>query len=301
MKTIFAIFFAFVIFSESAVSQIVKRIRRDDIIVTVRVNVMNLPDGYFRYSYFFENSQMSHQTMSSATVELGDNWVEYGGTLRNVIPPKEKDWGQFPSVGRKMWWNAQYDTTGKDDLRRVPISAILPGEHLSFSFECKGLPTIGHFWAAGWAPWFFTEGERDSLIAEGYPEEELHDTDDKALKGRTVVPKFPPSPFICIVFLDTLISYKHHADTLGWLADDNFVNELDNGLNNARKHLVKGDSVNCAKELQTFQDKVQKEYEKTQHDEKNNKPRDKRFVTSEGYALLYFNTQYLLDRLPKKK
>jgi len=103
------------------------------------------------------------------------------------------------------------------------------------------------------------------------------------------------------VLLDTLIAMKHQAETSGWLGDKNFVKELDNHLENAQKHLLKGDSLNTYKEVEKFQEKVQKEYEKTIDNEKKNKPRDKRFVTVEGWKFLYYNAQYILDRLPKKK
>ena len=90
---------------------------------------------------------------------------------------------------------------------------------------------------------------------------------------------------------------------MGWLGDANFVKELDNGLDNAKKHLANKDSVNAYKEVQTFQDKVNSQYEKTVDDQKKGKPRDKRFVTVEGWKFLYYNAQYIMDRLPggKKK
>jgi hypothetical protein len=101
-----------------------------------------------------------------------------------------------------------------------------------------------------------------------------------------------------VELVDSLESYVHQVSDLGWLADANFVNELDNDLENAREHLAKGDSVNAYEEVQKFQEKIQKEYDKTQENEKKNKPRDKRFVTTEGYKFLYYNAQYILDRLP---
>ena len=103
------------------------------------------------------------------------------------------------------------------------------------------------------------------------------------------------------IFLDTLISFKHQSEALSWLGDANFIKELDNHLENARKHLLRSDSTKSGDELQKFQEKVQKEREKTAKEETDNRPRGPRFVTSEGYALLYFNAQYILDRLPKKK
>jgi hypothetical protein len=101
--------------------------------------------------------------------------------------------------------------------------------------------------------------------------------------------------------LDSLVSYKHQVESLIWLADANFVKELDNGLDNAKKHLAKGDSVNAYKEVQTFQGKVNDQYQKTIDDQKKGKPRDKRFVTVEGWKFLYYNAQYIMDRLPSGK
>ena len=51
---------------------------------------------------------------------------------------------------------------------------------------------------------------------------------------------------------------------------------------------------------QKFQEKVDKEYEKTSDDHKKGKARDKRFVTEDAWKLLYFNAQYIIDRLPEK-
>ncbi len=126
----------------------------------------------------------------------------------------------------------------------------------------------------------------------------------KLLLGRALKEFKPPVPLRTIavsVLLDSLISTKHQVFALGWLADKNFVNELDNHLENARKHLVRGDSTNTYHQVEKFQEKVQKEHEKIIEDKKKNKPRDKRFVTVEGWKFLFYNAQYILDRLPKKK
>ncbi len=103
------------------------------------------------------------------------------------------------------------------------------------------------------------------------------------------------------VSIDDLIAIKHEAEAKGWIGDEQFVKELDNGLENAKKHLARGDSVNCAKELEKFQEKVKKEYDRTVEDRTKNKPRDRRFVTEEAYTLLSSNAQSIIDRLPRKK
>jgi hypothetical protein len=65
--------------------------------------------------------------------------------------------------------------------------------------------------------------------------------------------------------------------------------------------LARGDSVNCAKELEKFQEKVKKEYDKTVEDQRKHKPRDKRFVTEEGYRSLAEGAQKIIDRIAEKK
>jgi hypothetical protein len=90
---------------------------------------------------------------------------------------------------------------------------------------------------------------------------------------------------------------KHQTFSNGWLADGNFEKELDNHLVNAKKHLVKGDSLNCAKEVERFQDKVNAEYRTTLRSDQQGKPRGRRFVTEDGWKSLYFNAQYLIERL----
>jgi hypothetical protein len=97
-----------------------------------------------------------------------------------------------------------------------------------------------------------------------------------------------------LALLDTLIALKHQAYAAGHLGDQNFVKELDNGLENARKHLARSDSVNCRKLLEDFQSKVKREYER-----KEGKG-SKRFVTQEAYLQLYFNAGYIVDRLPDR-
>ncbi|HXG38334.1 MAG TPA: hypothetical protein VNL36_06165 [Bacteroidota bacterium] len=144
---------------------------------------------------------------------------------------------------------------------------------------------------------------QDYRVVQEYQQWETQPT-AKSLTGFRLRDFKPPVPSLITpvsVLLDSLISYKHQVAALGWLGDKNFVNELDNHLENAQNHLVRGDSVNCGKEVEKFQEKVQKEYDKTIDDQKKNKPRDKRFVTVEGWKFLYYHAQYLLDRLPKRR
>ena len=109
------------------------------------------------------------------------------------------------------------------------------------------------------------------------------------------IPVLVPNEISASDQLDDMVSLKHQAVTNHWLGDEHFVRELDNELANAQKHLARDDSVNCRKELEIFQQKLKHEFER-----KAGKG-EKRFVTEEGYALLYFNALYLIERLPERR
>jgi hypothetical protein len=136
------------------------------------------------------------------------------------------------------------------------------------------------------------------LIFENYPNELFYYTLENGVPQSIIVSL--DSIASTNHLLEYLISSKHESETNGWLGDRNFVKELDNHLQNAQKHLAKHDSVNARKEVEEFQEKVNKEYQKTLDDHKGGKHRDRRFVTEEGWKLLYFNAQYIIDRLPEK-
>ncbi|HXG38859.1 MAG TPA: hypothetical protein VNL36_08840 [Bacteroidota bacterium] len=126
----------------------------------------------------------------------------------------------------------------------------------------------------------------------------------RSLIGYSLKDFVPPRPSASTpvsVLLDSLISYKHQVFALGWLGDKNFVNELDNHLDNAKRHLERRDSLNTAMQVSLFQEKVNREYEHTKEKQGKGLPRDPRFVTIEGWKFLYHHAQYILDRLPKKK
>jgi hypothetical protein len=129
------------------------------------------------------------------------------------------------------------------------------------------------------------------------------DSVNKRIANRAVQrfkPPAPPPTTAVSVLLDTLISYKHQVAALGWLGDKNFVRELDNHLDNAKRHLARRDSLNTAQQIRLFQDKINREHERTKQKQEQGVPRDPRFVTIEGWKFLYHYPQYILDRLPKE-
>ena len=91
--------------------------------------------------------------------------------------------------------------------------------------------------------------------------------------------------------LENLINITDTVHNYTWLADLQFKNELQSILQSAKTNLQAGDSVACAVNVKDFQDEVDFVY-------KDSLNADPRFVTIEGWKFLYWNAQYILDRLP---
>jgi hypothetical protein len=155
--------------------------------------------------------------------------------------------------------------------------------------------------------------------------------------GYTIGPTAPPSNFDGGSWIDTLISYKHQCVAQGWLTDnktckqdcDNIMSQkgwskmgdfaqyakwnpdvtwgfdtdwnngivevLDGRLNKAQAELSKKDSVDARKDLEIFVMEVELLNDVSKSFETRNQ---KQVMTSEAYALLKYNAEYLIDRLP---
>ena len=91
--------------------------------------------------------------------------------------------------------------------------------------------------------------------------------------------------------LDSLVGVKAQVAAFGWLADQAFVSELNTDLERAHQSMSLHDSITCARSVRSFQSKIDFVY-------KDSLNPDPRMVTAEGWKFLYYNAQYILDRLP---
>jgi hypothetical protein len=92
-------------------------------------------------------------------------------------------------------------------------------------------------------------------------------------------------------YIDTVKTFINDLQTYQWLGDLTFSNELKSILTTAKSNLQNGDSLTCRIQVKAFQDLVDDVY-------KDSLNSDPRFVTIEGWKFLYWNAQYILDRLP---
>lgn len=93
--------------------------------------------------------------------------------------------------------------------------------------------------------------------------------------------------------LDSLHAHTQAVASYDWLGDQGFVKELTNRLENANRHLARGDSANAANQIANYQERLQQVYEQNSQ---NNNPR---FVTEDGFKFLFKNAEYILSQLPQ--
>ena len=105
-------------------------------------------------------------------------------------------------------------------------------------------------------------------------------------------PLYPPSFNNLFEQFDYFINLCDSLFNYTWLGDLTFSNELKNILTIAKTNLQNGDSLACRVQVKAFQDLVDNVY-------KDSLNTDPRFVTIEGWKFLYWNAQYILDRLPE--
>jgi hypothetical protein len=146
---------------------------------------------------------------------------------------------------------------------------ILPGENSSeFAFTTVDttLPRIIKFYAQG---------------VNGKPSDDIM---TNSFYGLTVGPSKPPSPFMPLDFLDTLTNYTTQSRLLGWIKDQTTTDKYSGYFSSAKTSLQQN---NIASTRATLQQVLQD----ANVDSTAN-------ITSEAYALICYNTEYLLSQLP---
>ncbi len=178
---------------------------------------------------------------------------------------------------------------------------ISPGQvKRGFGLTIVSIPGITDYYAEGYAPPPAWQGSVAEDTIPGYDDLTPY---GPGIVGKTVGPVLPPDPFMPLSFLDTLLSYARQSAQLGWLGrirdddcdederpDDGVVRNIENRLQKARRELVRGDSVKARRELVKLVRKV----DRLQR-------RGERVMTSEAYALLKYNTEYVIERLPERR
>ena len=230
--------------------------------VSVNINCkITKQDSTFTYTYTVHSNSASKQRINYFSVECKTS---------NLVKSQPEGWD---SRGNWVW---DQDGWGTQVYYWHKPKEIMPGKTLyGFKIETSAIPFISLF---------VVRGENMLPLTINYSsKQDSIDFVNNSVIGFSIGPSNPPSPFIPLKFIDSLISYKHRALSLGWIENQGIVNSLDSKLNNAKKMLAAGNIKVAKNELNAFVNEV--EAQKGKH------------LTSEAYALLKYNAEYLIKEL----
>jgi hypothetical protein len=240
--------------------------RADQVHPSVSTVVSSVPGSRFVYTY-------TVTALNDSPKPVSEFWVASSPTDNSVTLTSPPDWNGLVSPAGYYNWIANG-------------AGIAAGQSLnSFGVNAVELPSIVTFLALNEiAVPVFPRGaapeacQGDRVI-------------DNSFKGSTVGPKTPPSTDP-IELVNYLISLVHDARRLNWIKRDGPQQSLLAKLITAKRKLEQGDIASAKSNLSAFVNEV----EATSCDDftcHGNKP-----STSEAYALLKFNGDYLISRLP---
>lgn len=245
--------------------------RMDQVNPHVQTIVTKSPSG-FDYDYRVENKPGARQFLIRFAVQA---FTTDGATLAQSSPSNWEARGRIRDTDLYSW-------TTFTEPRGLAGGASAVG----FRLANASLPAIVTFLA--WndvEPPSFPEGMAPDSC-------EGDDILENSFKGKTVGPKPPPRDFVPIEFLNYLITLVHDSRQLNWITRDGAHKSLLAKLINAKRKLEEGQPAVAKNMLNAFLNEV----EATSCQEfscPGNKP-----LTSEAFALLFFNGQFLVDRLP---
>lgn len=236
---------------------------RDRVSVTIAATVTQA-QSHLWYRYRVENGSSSVQKLSEIILRRRSNNIT-GISSR-------KGWSGFNGNGI-IDWVCYGPTTGV--FLYSTSNLISKGEvDSSFGFYAIGLPCISDYFAQGY-----------NRTPTGYDLNlEYQNAYTNSRSGRTVAAADPPSPFSGFNFLDTLDSYTIQSRSIGWITNDPTANAFVAGFDSAKAQLQRNDTRLARYTLDTV-------LAHAVQDSTN-------VLSSEAFALIYYNTQYLLSQLP---
>ncbi len=167
---------------------------------------------------------------------------------------------------------------------------ILPGQRLEgFQLTSYGLPGIR---TSEIQPYLDVDNLPDEIV-EAEKTRELRDS--LIFHTKAVGPKAPPAQFVPLEFLNYLIALVHDSRQQGWIRVDGVHQSLLAKLLAAKRHLEAGRTEPVRNEVRAFVNEVNAA-SCQDFTCPGNKP-----LTSEAFALLFYNGQYFIEQLPTRK
>ncbi|MEN8191429.1 MAG: hypothetical protein ABFS12_01350 [Bacteroidota bacterium] len=232
--------------------------------ITGNVNFI-ADSSYYLYSYKIANGPNAEQDIIWFYLFFKED-IEIKNKQTNNY-----DGGEYNDLDLRIgWWGNGLEPTWSAD---------------GFAISSKHLPSIGQAGMRG--------GVGMLSYRHGMPSSEIEDTlhslsigDASFKKIQTIVPIKLPAQFDILEFIDTLLTYCDRSYSLSWIESEGILKSLKVKLENAKKHLINSETEEAIDLLNAFINEVEAQNGKK--------------LTSEAYALLKFNTEYLIEQIKKE-
>lgn len=230
-----------------------------NVIVDVKADVGKNIIGY-TYSYHLKNQINSQQNIESFFLDYNSNII--------IVNSPINWFSLFSDTRRSIMWFAE------DSL-----SFIFPSQELlGYRFSSQGIPAIATFYVRGFRNvQGFKYGNTPDVVIGG-------NIFENSFKGRTIAPANAPSHFNSIHFLDTIKSYVTQSLSLGWIANQTTANKYLAFFDSAKVQIQQNRNYTARYTLDTVLAHVNRD--------------SSGLLSSEAYALIRFNTEYLIDNMP---
>ena len=216
------------------------------------------------YNYTVENDSTSKQKIWLFAVNrFSENTFINSGT-------PNKKWSQrYPDIPIKL---IQWDVS--EDLEDFPFDYIAPGMERTHYREETDAKTIT-------ISYFYIQGKNGK---KSYDNDYIQ---INSFKGKTICGKPAPDTLVYTNFLDTLITYTDSSYSLGWIKNEQTKDKYNTYFANAKNYLNQNNNNAAKTELQKVLTECNADSSSV--------------LTSEAYALLYFNTDYLINKIPERE
>jgi hypothetical protein len=234
---------------------------RDAVDVKVQA-IIAQDDSTLLYTYKLENKPTSIQDINEFNIDRKIDSVK--------IVSSRKGW-EFFINGDLYRWKDFHSTTFSQKT-----NYLTKGQSTSdFKFESQGLPQISRFYIRGYNKIPLSQ---DIPLSTVY-----NDIFQNSVSGYTIVPSTLPDSINAYDFLDSLIYYNQMSDSLDWITDSASTAKYTDYFENAKSHIQQNNHPAAINVLDSVLTDVEVDSCVT--------------LTSEAYALIKYNTEYLKDQL----
>ncbi|MBI3189030.1 MAG: hypothetical protein HYZ33_00110 [Ignavibacteriales bacterium] len=219
----------------------------------------------YNYTYTWSNSTTSKQMIRS---------IYLANINTNATSRGPQGWE------RQMTWLVMGQEWYAFDQRKQYMIKSGKSDN-SFGLISTGLPAVVKYFVQGYRP---EPMDEDPIkITE---DRIINDLINNSVSGFTIGPKDPLLPFNDIDFLDTLNSYTNQSRSLGWIQNQETADKYSSLFTNVKSSLQEGYVAQARASLDTVLQQVVLDSATS--------------LTSEAYALIRFNTEYLKNHLHEK-